>query len=72
MKNINYKKKLARLKYKDLILELHKNGKSIRDIMQDINYRLARTNLKVTLSKSTIHTIILKGKKNEFKPNRKI
>ena len=66
MKNINYKKKLARLKYKDLILELHKNGKSIRDIMQDINYRLARTNLKVTLSKSTIHTIILKGKKNEL------
>ena len=34
--------------------------------MQDINYRLARTNLKVTLSKSTIHTIILKGKKNEL------
>ena len=30
MKNINYRKKLARLKYKDLILELHKNGKSIR------------------------------------------
>ena len=72
MKNTNYRKKLAQLKYRDLILELDKNQKSIRDIMQDINYRLARTNLKVTLSKSTIHTIILKGKKNEFKPNRKI
>lgn len=72
MENINYRKKLARLRYQDEILEMHKSGKSIRDIMQDINYRLARTNLKVTLSKSTIHTIILKGKKNEFKPNRKI
>ena len=63
MKNTNYRKKLARLRYQDEILEMHKSGKSIRDIMQDINYRLARTNLKVTLSKSTIHTIILKGKK---------
>lgn len=71
MENTNYRKKLARLRYQDEILEMHKSGKSIRDIMQDINYRLARTNLKVTLSKSTIHTI-LKGKKNEFKPNRKI
>ena len=72
MKNTNYRKKLARLRYQDEILEMHKSGKSIRNIMQDINYRLARTNLKVTLSKSTIHTIILKVKKNEFKPNRKI
>ena len=50
MKNINYKKKLAQLKYKDLILDLHKNQKSIRDITNSINYRLARTNLKVSLS----------------------
>ena len=64
MENTNYRKKLARLRYQDEILEMHKSGKSIRDIMQDINYRLARTNLKVTLSKSTIHTIILKVKKN--------
>jgi hypothetical protein len=63
MENTNYRKKLARLRYQDEILEMHKSGKSIRDIMQDINYRLARTNLKVTLSKSTIHTIILKGEK---------
>ena len=63
MENTNYRKKLARLKYKDLILELHKNGKSIRDIADNINYRLARTNLKVTLSKSTIHSIIKKAKK---------
>ena len=63
MENTNYRKKLARLRYQDEILEMHKSGKSIRDIMQDINYRLARTNLKVTLSKSTIHSIIKKAKK---------
>ena len=63
MENTNYRKKLARLRYQDEILEMHKSGKSIRDIMQDINYRLARTNLKVTLSKSTIHPIIKKAKK---------
>ena len=62
MKNINYKKKLAQLKYKDLILELHKNEKSIRDITNSINYRLARTNLKVSLSIFTIHSIIKKAK----------
>ncbi len=62
MKNINYKKKLARLKYKDLILEIHENGKSIRDITSNINYRLARSNLKVSLSIFTIHSIIKKAK----------
>ncbi len=66
MKNINYRKKLAQLKYKDLILELHKNEKSIRDITYDVNYRLARTNLKVSLSIFTIHSIIKKAKKNEL------
>ena len=63
MKNINYKKKLARLKYKDLILNLHKNGKSIRDITDNINYRLARSSLQVSLSIFTIHSIIKKEKK---------
>ena len=62
MQNINYKKKLARLKYKDLILQLHKEGNSIRDITCNINYRLARTNIKVSLSIFTIHSIIKKAK----------
>jgi hypothetical protein len=62
MKNINYKKKLAQLKYKDLILDLHKNQKSIRDITYDVNYRLARSNLKTSLSIFTIHSIIKKAK----------
>ena len=62
MKNINYKKKLAQLKYKDQILELDKNQKSIRDITSNINYRLARSNLKTSLSIFTIHSIIKKAK----------
>jgi hypothetical protein len=63
MKNINYRKKMARLRYKELILELHESGKSIRDITENINYRLARTNLEVSLSTFTIHQIIkTKGK----------
>ena len=62
MKNINYRKKMARLRYKDLILEMHESGKSIRDITQKINYRLARTNLGVSLSTFTIHQVIKKGK----------
>ena len=62
MENINYRKKLARLKYKDLILDLKKKKKSIRDITNSINYRLARTNLKVSLSIFTIHSIIKKAK----------
>ena len=47
---------------KDLILEMHESGKSIRDITQKINYRLARTNLGVSLSTFTIHQVIKKGK----------
>jgi DNA repair photolyase len=39
-----------------------KRGKSIRDITQKINYRLARTNLGVSLSTFTIHQVIKKGK----------
>ena len=62
MENINNRKKMARLRFKDLILEMHESGKSIRDITQKINYRLARTNLGVSLSTFTIHQVIKKGK----------
>ena len=58
----NYAKKIAKLRYKDEILELHKQKKSIREITRAINYKLARTNLKTSLSKSTIATIIKKYK----------
>lgn len=62
MENINYRKKMARLRFKDLILEMHESGKSIKYITQKINYRLARTNLGVSLSTFTIHQVIKKGK----------
>jgi hypothetical protein len=58
----NYAKKLARLRYQDEILKLHFQKKSIRDIEQIINYKLARTNLNTKLSKSSIHSIIQKYK----------
>jgi len=58
----NYAKKLARLRYKDEILRLHEQKKSVREIEKIINFKLARTNLKTSLSKSTIHSIIKKYK----------
>jgi hypothetical protein len=57
-----YHKKLAQLRYREQIIELAAT-KSARDITQIINYRLARTNLKCTLSKSTIAAIIKDSKK---------
>jgi len=61
----NYAKKLARLRYKDEILRLHEQKKSVREIEKIINFKLARTNLKTSLSKSTIHSVIKKYKKEE-------
>jgi len=58
----NYAKKLAKLRYKDEMLEMHQEGISIREIEKRINYKLIRTNLKTTLSKSTIANIINKYK----------
>ncbi|MEA3316275.1 MAG: hypothetical protein U9Q30_10485 [Campylobacterota bacterium] len=62
--NIYYRKKLAKLKYQDEIIELSKST-TIREITKIINHRLAYTKLKVTLSVSTINNIINKGKNNE-------
>ncbi len=53
-----HNKKLAKLRYKDEIIAMHKDGISIRDICKKINFKLARTNLKTTLSKSTIYNIL--------------
>ena len=60
---INYNKKMAQLRYRDEIISLHAQGKSIREITQTINYKLARTKLKCTLSRDTIHQIT-QGKHN--------
>lgn len=66
----NEAKRLARLKYKDEVLQLHRSGKSIREITKIINRKLACTSLrierkdgsieKVQLSKSTIAELIKK------------
>jgi len=60
----NYAKKIARLRYKDEIVKLSLQGMSIRKIEQIINYKLARTKIKTTLSKSLIHSIIKQYKGN--------
>ena len=57
---INYLKKLAKLRYRDEILQLHKNGLSLSEITKKINRRLAHTELNTKLSRSTIHKIIKK------------
>lgn len=54
----NRAKHLAKLRYKDEILSMHKDGKSLREIEKLINYKLVRTHLNTTLSKSTISNII--------------
>lgn len=56
--NTHYAKKIAKLRYKDEIIALHKQGMSLREIEQKINYKLARTRIKTTLSHSTISAII--------------
>ena len=60
MKNINHKKKMAQLKYLDLILKLRESGISYDKITQNINMRLSKSKLKVSLSKSTIINLIKK------------
>jgi len=60
--NTRNKKRLAKLRYKDKILKLHKEGKTLKQITQIINYSLIRTNLKTTLSTSSIYKIIQKYK----------
>ena len=57
---VRYKQKIAKLKYKDLILELYRQGKSYTQITNLINKRLKHTNLKIELSRTTIYNIVKK------------
>ena len=57
-----HRKRLAKLRYKDKILQLHEQGKTLKQIAQIINYSLIRTNLKTTISVSSIYRIIKKYK----------
>lgn len=61
--DINYRKKMAKLRYKDQIIAMHDKGESVRKITQKINYSLSRSILKCTISKSSIHNIITEYKK---------
>jgi hypothetical protein len=58
------KKKLCKLYYKDKILELHKQGKSIRQIVDYLNKKCIPHSkfAGTTLGKTTIHQLIKKGK----------
>jgi hypothetical protein len=64
MKNSNHTKKIAQLYYRDKILRLAKDGKSIREITDYINKScISRSRFRdITLSKSTIHNLITKAK----------
>jgi len=53
----NHAKKMAQLRYKEEIIDLSKD-KSIREITEIINKKIAHTILKTKLSKSTIAKII--------------
>ena len=60
--NKNHIKKMIGLRYKEEILQLHKDGVSIRKITEIIAKRSILTNLKSTIGKSTIAAIIKKYK----------
>ncbi len=57
MKNVNHLKKMALLNYKDTILKLHAEGKSIREITKIVSTRM-KISYRVNVSKSTIHKFI--------------
>jgi len=60
----NHIKKMAQLRYRVLIQEMHQQGMSIREITRKINIRLQKSKLhKTTLSRDTIHKLV-KGKFN--------
>ena len=63
-KKINHIKKMAQLRYRDEILQLHKNGLSLSEITKEINKRLIHTKLDTKLSRSTIHKLVQKYKKD--------
>jgi DNA-binding transcriptional MerR regulator len=67
--NINHRKKMAQLRYKDEILRLNRNGLSLSEITKFINGKLAHTKLNVKLSRSTIYKVIKKYTKEKKEKN---
>ena len=58
--NINHRKKMAQFRYRDEILHLYHEKKSLNEITKIINRKLVHTKLKIQLSKSTIYKVIKK------------
>ena len=58
----NHTKKMAQLKYKDTILSMYDDKISVAQITKSINFRLARSKLKTTLSETTIRNLIKRYK----------
>jgi len=58
----NHIKKIAQLKYKDTILSMYDDKISVAQITKSINFRLARSKLKTTLSETTIRNLIKRYK----------
>jgi hypothetical protein len=54
MDNINHRKNMGFLRYKEEIFKLHSQKISVRKIADIINFKLAKTKLKVKISKSFI------------------
>jgi len=61
----NHKKLMVQLRFKDEILKMKADGKSINEITKAINKRAIQTKLKVTLSASTIRNLIKKYEKKD-------
>ena len=53
---------MAQLRYKDLILQMYRDKKSIAEITKNINFRLSHTKQKVKLSETTIRNLIKRYK----------
>jgi len=56
---------MIQLRFKDEILKMKTQGKTINEITKAINKRAIQTKLKVTLSASTIRNLIKKYEKKD-------
>jgi len=56
----NYQKKMAQLRYKDLILQMYNEKKPVVEITKNINFRLSKSKIKTTLSVTTIKNLLKK------------
>ena len=65
----NHRKKMAQFRYRDEILHLYHEKKSLNEITKIINRKLVHTKLNVKLSRSTIYKVIKKYTKEKKEKN---